>query len=96
LSSTPLTSASAPTANPGKAVLGIQPLGFPWVTVDPFLFCVYHDDAYPKGNGTFGPDASLAGRDLGQDFAGKDGWRMYHGMTVPGFPSHPHRSQGPD
>ena len=73
------------------AVLQIEPLGFPWQTIDPFLFCVHHDDAYPKGNGAFGPAASLAGRDLGQDFAGKDGWRMYHGMTVPGFPSHPHR-----
>lgn len=73
------------------AVLQVQPLGFPWETIDPFLFCVYHDDAYPKGNAAFGPDASLAGRQLGQDFAGKDGWRMYHGHTVPGFPSHPHR-----
>jgi len=73
------------------AILQIEPLGFPWQTIDPFLFCVHHDDAYPKGNGTFGPAASLDGRDLGQDFAGKDGWRMYHGMTVPGFPSHPHR-----
>ena len=73
------------------AVLNIEPLGFPWETLDPFLFCVYHDDAYPKGNGSFGPAASLAGRQMGQDFAGKDGWRMYHGMTVPGFPSHPHR-----
>ena len=73
------------------AVLQIQPLGFPWQTIDPFLFCVHHDDAYPRGNGAFGPAASLAGRELGQDFAGKDGWRMYHGMTVPGFPSHPHR-----
>jgi redox-sensitive bicupin YhaK (pirin superfamily) len=73
------------------AVLNIKPLGFPWQTVDPFLFCVYHDDAYPKGNDAMGPAASLAGRDLGQDFAGKDGWRMYHGAVVPGFPSHPHR-----
>ena len=72
-------------------ILQIAPLGFPWETIDPFLFCVYHDDAYPRGNAQFGPDASLAGRHLGQDFAGKDGWRMYHGLTVPGFPSHPHR-----
>ena len=74
-----------------KTILNLQPLGFPWATIDPFLFCVYHDDAYPNGNAHFGPDASLAGRDLGQDFAGKDGWRMYHGLRVPGFPSHPHR-----
>ena len=72
-------------------ILQIAPLGFPWETLDPFLFCVYHDDAYPRGNAHFGPEASLAGRNLGQDFAGKDGWRMYHGLQVPGFPSHPHR-----
>src|SRR3954470_3496991 len=69
----------------------IRPLGFPWETADPFLFCVYHNDAYPAGNELMGPAASLAGRDVGQDFAGKDGWRMYHGDTVPGFPRHPHR-----
>lgn len=63
----------------------------PWPTLDPFLFCVHHLDHYPKGNGNMGPAASLAGRDMGQDFAGKDGWRMYHGRTVPGFPQHPHR-----
>jgi quercetin 2,3-dioxygenase len=73
------------------APLQIEELGLPWPTLDPFLFCVYHDDAYPQGNAQFGPAASLAGRNLGQDFAGKDGWRMYHGLTVPGFPAHPHR-----
>jgi redox-sensitive bicupin YhaK (pirin superfamily) len=73
------------------AVLKVSKIGFPWTTPDPFLFCVYHEDAYPKGNAILGPDASLSGRSLGQDFAGKDGWRMYHGSTVPGFPAHPHR-----
>jgi quercetin 2,3-dioxygenase len=74
-----------------NSIIRTQPLGMPWATIDPFLFCVYHDDAYPKGNAQMGPNASLAGRNIGQDFAGKDGWRMYHGETVPGFPSHPHR-----
>jgi len=74
-----------------SAIIQQRPLGFTWDTVDPFLLCVHHDDAYPRGNGRLGPDASLAGRDIGQDFAGKDGWRMYHGQTIPGFPSHPHR-----
>ncbi len=72
-------------------ILRIEPLDFPWQTLDPFLFCVHHDDAYPPGNAQFGPAASLAGRQLGQDFAGLDGWRMYHGLSVPGFPAHPHR-----
>jgi redox-sensitive bicupin YhaK (pirin superfamily) len=73
-------------------IIAKAPLGAPpWPTPDPFLFCVHHDDAYPRGNGAFGPAASLAGRELGMDFAGKDGWRMYHGRTVPGFPQHPHR-----
>ncbi len=62
-----------------------------WQTFDPFLFCAHHDDHYPTGNGRFGPSASLVGREMGQDFAGLDGWNMYHGQTVPGFPAHPHR-----
>ena len=66
-------------------------LGFPWQTLDPFLFCVHHDDQYPAGNDRMGPAASLAGRNHGMDFEGKDGWRMYHGDVVPGFPGHPHR-----
>ncbi len=66
-------------------------LGFPWTTADPFLFSVHHVDAYPAGNEQLGPAGSLAGRELGMDFAGIDGWRMYHGRIVPGFPAHPHR-----
>jgi len=38
-----------------------------------------------------GPEASLSGRRLGQDFDGVNGWNMYHGLVVPGFPQHPHR-----
>ncbi|HEY9899110.1 MAG TPA: pirin family protein [Pantanalinema sp.] len=72
-------------------ILEVLPLGMPWQTPDPFLFCVHHDDAYPAGNDRLGPAASLHGRDIGQDFAGRDGWSMYHGDVVPGFPGHPHR-----
>ncbi len=72
-------------------VIETVPLGAQWPTVDPFLFCAHHDDAYPAGNGRNGPAASLDGRAIGQDFAGIDGWNMYHGSTVPGFPQHPHR-----
>jgi quercetin 2,3-dioxygenase len=74
-----------------KLIRNIKPLGFMWETSDPFLFCVHHLDNYPKGNDQLGPAASLAGRNLGQDFTTKDGWRMYHGETIPGFPAHPHR-----
>lgn len=84
-----------PTAEPSAVVRDLirkrQPLGFQWPTLDPFLFCVHHDDAYPQGNESLGPAASLTGRRLGSDFEVKDGFRMYHGRTVPGFPSHPHR-----
>ena len=72
-------------------VLQTVPLGFQWATVDPFLFCVHHLDHYPAADEHMAPAASLAGRDIGADFAGIDGWRMYHGTTVPGFPQHPHR-----
>jgi quercetin 2,3-dioxygenase len=72
-------------------VQSAEALTFPWQTPDPFLFCVHHNDAYPRGNETMGPAVSLAGRDIGSDFGGRDGWSMYHGETVPGFPQHPHR-----
>ncbi len=78
---------------PMKPVIkNIKPLGFVWETADPFLFCVHHEDYFPKGNDLMGPDISnFKGRHLGDDFIIKDGFRMYHGKTVPGFPGHPHR-----
>jgi len=73
------------------AILQLIPLDFVWATQDPFLFCVHHLDLYPRGNDEMGPAAQLTGRNLGMDFEGRDGWRMYHGTRVPGFPAHPHR-----
>lgn len=68
------------------------PLGFQWETQDPFIFCVHHEDDFPNGNEEMGPDSSFfQGRHLGDDFIIKDGFRMYHGKKVPGFPGHPHR-----
>jgi quercetin 2,3-dioxygenase len=72
-------------------VLQTVPLGAQWPTVDPFLFCAHHDDEYPAGTEAMAPAVEIDDRDLGMDFSGKDGWSMYHGLTVPGFPNHPHR-----
>ncbi len=47
-----------------QAVLSVKPLGFPWETPDPFLFCVYHEDAYPKGNEILGPGLTPSGDDF--------------------------------
>ncbi|HUR76847.1 MAG TPA: pirin family protein [Acidimicrobiales bacterium] len=66
-------------------------LGARWPTIDPFLFCAHHDDAYPAGNDVLAPALPVDDRDLGMDFSAKDGWSMYHGVVVPGFPQHPHR-----
>jgi hypothetical protein len=74
-----------------SVITNIKPIDFQWETSDPFLFCAYHNDTYPEGNSDSGPDASLQGRNIGMDFESKDGWRMYHGDRVPGFPVHPHR-----
>lgn len=73
-------------------VLKVQKLGFQWDMDNPFLFCAHHNDAFPKGNEDQGVDKSmLSGRNIGSDFSGKNGFSMYHGKNVPGFPAHPHR-----
>ncbi len=72
-------------------ILQIAPLGFQWECIDPFLFCAHHEDDFPEGNVNCGPSVPIDDRSLGDDFIIKDGFRMYHGKTVPGFPGHPHR-----
>lgn len=75
-----------------EAIYNIKSLGFQWELYNPFIFCAHHNDKFPKGNGKQGPDPILLkGRNIGNDFVVKDGFRMYHGDTVPGFPVHPHR-----
>lgn len=70
----------------------IQPIDLHWPTQEPFLFCAHHYDYYPAGNKNLGLDAKhFNGRDMGQDFTEKDGFRIYHGAEIPGFPVHPHR-----
>lgn len=64
------------------------PLG-PMPTPDPFLFCVYHKDAYPEGPIHKTMEAPYPGN--GHDFDPHKPYRMYHGIRIPGFPQHPHR-----
>mmetsp|Transcript_22202 Transcript_22202/g.35851 ORF Transcript_22202/g.35851 Transcript_22202/m.35851 type:complete len:347 (-) Transcript_22202:269-1309(-) len=65
----------------------VEALQFPFQTPDPFLFAVYHNDAYPAGD-----DKMQAPRKGdGADFDPSAPYRMYHGDRVPGFPQHPHR-----
>ncbi|GAB4017527.1 MAG: pirin family protein [Bdellovibrio sp.] len=67
-------------------------IDFQWPVQEPFLFCVHHNDRYPPGNENLGLDAShFRGRQVGSDFILKNGFRLYHGREIPGFPVHPHR-----
>ncbi len=76
--------------NTNTPILKTEPLSLPWKTQDPFIFCSYHSDHFPGGNHELGPNSNLSGRNIGQDFVSKDGWNMYHGTKIPGFPAHPH------
>lgn len=70
----------------------ITPIDQQWPTQEPFLFCAHHHDFYPAGNDHLGLNPThFAGRNMGSDFAGKDGFNLYHGEEIPGFPVHPHR-----
>lgn len=67
-------------------------LGRPWMGEDPFLFCMHHLDRFPTSDGQMGvSNDALGRRELGADFSAQDGFSMYYGDHVPGFPVHPHR-----
>lgn len=70
----------------------ITPIDLHWPTQEPFLFCAHHFDHYPAGNDKLGLNPThFRGRNMGADFEEKDGFRIYHGAEIPGFPVHPHR-----
>eukprot|EP00911_Craspedida_sp_UC1_P000005 UC1_evm1s5 len=90
---TSISSSSAPPAAPSVQhsagrILSRERLSMPFSTPSPFLFCVYHRDAYPAGD-----DQMRAPRPgNGMDFNPSAPYRMYHGTEgIPGFPQHPHR-----
>ena len=70
-----------------SVVKKVSGLSFPFQTPDPFLFAVYHNDAYPPGD----EQMRAPRRGNGADFDPSALYRMYHGERVPGFPQHPHR-----
>ena len=52
---------SSPTVSSSAASLPVvqaQALGPLWPTMDPFLFCAHHDDAYPPSDGQLGVRAA--------------------------------------
>jgi redox-sensitive bicupin YhaK (pirin superfamily) len=76
----------------GTNDMKLFPLNTQWSVLEPFIFFAYHHDKYPVGTKAFGPDHhDFHLRDMGQDFGGLNGYSMYHGEQVPGFPVHPHR-----
>lgn len=65
-----------------SSIINTGKLQFPFQTLDPFLFCVYHNDDFPAGNERM----EAPRRGDGADFDADQPYRMYHGDRVPGFP----------
>ena len=73
-------------------IKNMTPIELHWPTQEPFLFCAHHLDHYPAGDAKLGLNPThFSGRNMGADFHEKDGFRLYHGAEIPGFPVHPHR-----
>ncbi len=77
--------------NTNGPVIKEQSAKLHWDTADPFLFASHHYDLYPKGNELQAPPyAEIRGKDLGQDYRKRFGYRMYTGKVTPGFQLHAH------
>lgn len=74
-----------------SSIIKVENLQMQYNVESPFLMAAHHNDKYPKGNEFLGPDEEISNRNLGSDFSNRNGYSMYHGKTVPGFPVHPHR-----
>ena len=73
-----LVSGEVPMRN---CIQSVDKLSFPFTPPSPFLFLVYHKDAYPAGNDKC--EAPRTGD--GMDFNPNADYRMYHGTKIPGF-----------
>lgn len=88
----PFASLASSKKKDKEMIKKLLPLGQHWPTQEPFLFCAHHFDRYPAGNEKLGLNMThFQGRRMGADFGGKDGFSLYHGSEIPGFPVHPHR-----
>lgn len=72
-------------------IISTGKLGFQMQVKNPFIACMHHQDAFPRGNDQMGPAASSKEKNTEGEFDHNAPWRMYYGDTVPGFPVHPHR-----
>ena len=67
------------------------PLGSQWPTIDPFLFCVHHDDAYPAGDGAAAPGRRSPGASWARTSPASTAGGCTTASGCPGSRSHPHR-----
>jgi quercetin 2,3-dioxygenase len=75
-------------------ILEVKPMGFAWDTLDPFLFCVHHEDKFPKGNAEMGPAVSLKGCSGGQCCGGSEYRKRRLRGKNPGPARPPHWGNG--
>lgn len=68
-----------------SSIIKVEPLSTPWKAENPFIFCAYHRNKYPKVNANLGLNPNQI-----KGHGTKNEFKMYHGSVVPGFPYPPH------